>query len=569
MASGNATFEWMPSKQKLRHAPEAIAAPVTGGGSLSVFLERRGPALVLGLVLVASLRIAATYTVFSHTFDEPVHIAPGMEWLDKGTYTSGSEHPPLARVAAAIGPYLLGVRSQGKAEPGEEALAILQKDHHYDLTLAAARAGILPFFWVGCAVVYWGSRRCHGATVATIAVFLFTFLPPVLGHAGLATTDMALAAWLSAAFFGGLLWAERPILANAAWFGAGTGLAVVSKYSTLLFLPVCLAVALAWHCAIERPAPRRLAAAAKERVPTFTLAVGVALVVVWAAFRFSFGKVDFVSFRLPAPELFRGIETLLQHNAGGHGSYLLGQRSATGFWYFYPVALAVKTPLAFLGLLGFGIVLAVRDQGRFRRAWPALAFAAGILLVGLFSRINIGVRHILPVYAGFSILAALGVARMLDLMATRPWIKPVLAALLVWFAASSLISHPDYLPYFNMLAANEPEKILVDSDLDWGQDMKRLGKRLQESGARQVVFNPFPYPQSLLTDFGFPEALLGYADAPSPGWNAVGLTDLKSNRLGLGDSHPELPLWPNQIKPTARIGKSILLWYFPTGRGLR
>jgi hypothetical protein len=125
------------------------------------------------------------------------------------------------------------------------------------------------------------------------------------------------------------------------------------------------------------------------------------------------------------------------------------------------------------------------------------------------------------------------------------------------------MSHPDYLAYFNALAGSQPEKILVDSDLDWGQDMKRLGKRLQEVGARQVIFNPFPYPPSILKDWGFPEILLGYADNPSPGWNAVSLTDLKSRRLGLGNSQPQLPLWPNQIQPSERVGKSILLWYFP------
>ncbi len=162
----------------------------------------------MALVLVASIRIIATYTVFSHTYDEPAHIACGMEWLDKGVYKWEPQHPPLARVATALGPYLLGTRCQNTpnvdlASMTHEGLAILYYGHHYDLTLALARLGILPFFWIACLVVYWWGRRYFSPSVAVVAVFLFSFLPPVLAHAGLATTDMALTAFLGAAFLSG------------------------------------------------------------------------------------------------------------------------------------------------------------------------------------------------------------------------------------------------------------------------------------------------------------------------------------------------------------------------------
>src|SRR5947209_12222890 len=102
-------------RTKPRHNPEPPAAPrrESGARKLVEFVEARSRLIVLGLILLATIRIAATYTVFNHTADEPAHVACGMEWLDRGVYRWEAQHPPLARVAAALGPYLLGVRSQG------------------------------------------------------------------------------------------------------------------------------------------------------------------------------------------------------------------------------------------------------------------------------------------------------------------------------------------------------------------------------------------------------------------------------------------------------------------------
>ncbi|MGA2268802.1 MAG: glycosyl transferase [Bryobacteraceae bacterium] len=560
--------KYMPAKQRKRPlaVPPAQAAAEAHRPTIA-FLERHAPSAVLVLVLIASVRIVCTYTVFNHTSDEPNHIACGMEWLDKGIYTYETQHPPLARVAAALGPYLLGTRSQGapahdSLEVPKEGTKILYHGHHYDLTLALARLGMLPFFWIACLVMYEWGKRYFGATIAVATVFLFSFLPPVLAHAGLATTDMALTAFLGAAFVSALAWLEQPGPLRGALFGACTAGAMLSKFSVLAFLPASLAAALVWFIVAERPSLSWLASAVKRRLPSFGLAVLVGLVVIWAGYRFSFGKTGFAGFPLPAPEVFSGIRVVMRHNATGHPTYLLGKRDITGFWYFYPVVLAVKTPLAFLFLLGYGMVLALRKRSPYQRAWVPVSFAAGILLVGLASHINIGVRHILPIYMAFSILAAIAALRLLELARARQWVRIGLALLVAWFAGSSLLSHPDYLPYFNELAGSEPEKIVVDSDLDWGQDMKRLAKRLHEAGARELTFNEFLIAD-LQREHGFPPIHEMDLANPSPGWNAAGLTYLKLARLGLWYSYPQVRIWPEYITPTERVGKGILLWYFP------
>jgi len=507
------------------------------------------------LVLIASARIVSTYTVFNHTADEPAHIASGMQWLDRHVYLYEPQHPPLARVAAALGPYLLGIRSQGTPGTGleQESLEgakILYRDHRYDLTLAVARLGILPFFWLACLVVYVWGRRVYGAAAAVLALFFFSFLPPILAHASLATTDMALTASLGAAFLTALRWAERPTWRNGLWFGAATGLAAISKFSSLVYFPAAITLALAGYFFFHRPAASALIASLKERLPSLGLAVATGALIIAAMYRFSL------------PALFEGIRAVEAHNAEGHPTYLLGQRSISGFWYFYPVVLAVKTPLALVVLAGMSLWWTFRDRARVRRDWPVFAFVAGILLVALFSRINIGVRHILPVYFGFSLLAAAAVVDWTAGAQARTWIRASVGVLVVWFAGSSLLAHPDYLAYTNELAGSSPEKILADSDLDWGQDMKRLSARLREVGATQVAFAP-----TVFADFegemGFPKLAPTSPIAPSPGWNAVSLSLWKVRRLGLLETHPEAVLWPDRVPPGERVGKGVMLWYFP------
>jgi hypothetical protein len=288
-----------------------------------------------------------------------------------------------------------------------------------------------------------------------------------------------------------LLWIEHPDSKHSLVFGACTGLAVLSKFSSLLFLPAVFAAALLWHIAAGPQGVRKLAESVRPRALPFLLAVITGAVVIWAGYRFSFGTVNFANVSLPAPELYAGIREALNHNEQGHPAYLLGMHSQFGWWYYYPVVLAVKTPLPFLALLIAGVGVSQKRSNRVNaRFWIPLAFSLGILFSSLFSNINIGVRHILPVYIGFSITAALGAEWLLEAMRHASWAKWAAGILLVWHGATSAFSHPDYIPYTNALAGTEPEKILVDSDLDWGQDTKRLGRRLHELGAQQVAFSP-------------------------------------------------------------------------------
>jgi 4-amino-4-deoxy-L-arabinose transferase-like glycosyltransferase len=541
--------------------PAKPRAPVFWDATALPFLERRSLVLALCLIAIAVIRIAAAYPEMSITFDEPAHIACGLQYLAQHVYLYEPQHPPLARAMAALGPYLDGARLLDAPNMILEGVAVLYHGGHTGRTLALARLGILPFFILACLVVYFWARRYFGNPVAVIATGLFTLLPSVLAHAGLATTDMALTACLGAAFLALIVWAEKPSFRHSLLFGAATALAVLSKFTALGFLPIAAVFALVVYLVAERPGLKRLAALASERAAPLAAAVLAGALVVWAGYLFSFGAVPGWSVRLPAPELFDGIRRAMRHNAGEGGGYLFGQLSPTGWWYFFPAALAVKTPIAFLLLLGLGAWLCWKKR-EFAH-WLPWAFSLGILAPAMTSPVNYGVRHVLPVYMGFSIVAALAVVRLAQWSQTRRWAGIAAGALVLWMAVSGGIRHPDYLAYFNELAGSEPEEVLVDSDLDWGQDTILLARRLRELGAKQVSYIQMNLDSDHLQAWpGMPPTKPINPLVPAEGWTAVGPTFWKVGQYGLDHRYPNLKPWFEYLKPVERVG-SQLLYYVP------
>ena len=529
------------------------------------------PTLIfLLLVAIGVARITATYRSMAQTSDETPNIACGMQYLDLGLYDYGAFHPPLARLAIAVGPYLYGARAQKLPDRWKEGNAVLNSAPRYGKALTLARLGIMPFFLLACTVVWLWGRKLLGEWGALAPVFLFTNLPPVLAHAGLATMDMAVGAGVCTALFTYTLWLEEGTLRRSIFFGLSLGLAILCKFSAVLLLPVGIA-AITWlH-------PR----ARQKRNWAW---IPVAFLLVWGAYSFSFGPMTehmasdaagqggifgkiptpwlhaLETLPVPAPQVLDGLWQVHNHIDAGHTAFLLGRHSFHGWWYFFPVALAVKTPLAILLLAVLGVVAIGRASSReSRRAlgMPAILTAA-ILLINLPTSLNIGVRYMLPLYPLLALTAGIGTVWL--------WRRYRIAAvvLLAWTALSSAAAHPDYLAYFNELGATHPERILVDSDLDWGQDMARLGKEL----ARRRV--PYLHMACLYTGddtrLGLPAWDSLEPFQPVTGWVAVSHTMLQNygwmaaQQRGRGDL---AFAWLDQYQPVGRVGKSILLYFIP------
>ena len=495
--------------------------------------------LLVALVLIGSLRIAATWRHFNATFDEPFHIACGVQWWAEKEYTRERQHPPLARIFVGLGPYLAGVRPGGHGDSVAEGNFLLQERGHYWRHLTLARAGTLPFFWLACAAIWLLGRRLYGTNTGVAAVGVFSLLPPVLGHAGLATTDMAAMATFAWAVERAQAWMVSPTRMGVVWAGLAFGLAMATKFSNLLF--VALAVGI-------------LVVAYRRGWP-LVLSVLLGLVVLSSTYRFakefpsdqppteSSGIVDQVvglrAFLWPA---WAGIEEIQKHNREGHFSLLLGHVHVGGDWRFFPVALAVKTPLAALALF----LLAWR-----RAAWLPVAMLLLLLAALLPVNINLGIRHALHLYLPLSLAAGWAL-----IYASR-WLTVPLS---VWLVVASAMAHPDYIASFNEAARPEPSWFLAESDLDWGQDLASLVRLMDRRG---IATCRLTYFGSADVNQLYPGRFLDVPrwEETSKGCVAISIRILAlTSRYAVQQGEGDPWHWIRQVPELERAGSSIVVY---------
>ena len=179
--------------------------------------------------------------------------------------------------------------------------------------------------------------------------------------------------------------------------------------------------------------------------------------------------------------------------------------------------------------------------------------AVAMLGVAMTSSINIGVRHVLPLFPLMAITAAFGVGWLWGLTRYRVAARTAVAALLAWQVGSSARAHPDYLPYFNELAGANPERLLRDSDLDWGQDLLRLADTVRARGIDTLSIAYFGEAEISRI---LPAAARPFSPAERPiGWIAI-----SEQKLSHADPQYAGYAWLRSIDPVSRIGKSIKLY---------
>lgn len=533
------------------------------------------------LTVLAAARVASTWRVYGETLDEPVHLAAGYQWLtSRSTIDLG--HPPLVRVLCALPLWMSGHSRPVSADPIQQGNDLLyasrrvvassrgsaarrlddsttRSPDRYETSLALARSGNLVMLIAAIAGVALWARRTFSRGVAVLAVAIFTSTPAVLGHAGLITNDLGAAATLVLALLAFERYLDAPSYGRAALAGAAIALGLLTKFSFLVFFPAAALVV--WACRWRAP-----------RWKDAGIAVLVAFVVVWAGYKFDFGSPKELSKEglflfeyaapkplrtltrplaevpMPAPAFPLGLATLAFHNQQGHDAYLFGETSRHGWWYYFPVVLFYKTPIPLLLLAAWGIAI-LRDRTRLLYAGVALA----ILLVAMTASINIGVRHVLPIYAPLSILAAYAATAIWS-RATTLFSRGALAALLLWLFGGVALGGRDMLPWFNEAAQPNPASIAVDSNLDWGQDTLRLARAVREMQIPEL--HAAIFTNARLDRHGI-RALPLDPYVKTPGWCAV-----SEMMLAIGKPKGEYA-WLSAYRPVRRVGSSIRLYSIP------
>jgi 4-amino-4-deoxy-L-arabinose transferase-like glycosyltransferase len=530
-------------------------------------MKRLRPATLAAiLIAIGAIRMATTFRIFSATNDEATHVGAGLELFQYHRYLLLRENPPPPRIILSAAPWFGGMRYDPRGTFTDQIHSVFYDQGDYKANLVRARAGTVVFFVIAAIALFFTARDALGDAGALAATFLFTMEPIVLGYSALATHDGASVAGLSVALLAFGRWLRKPDLKHALVFGLAFGFSIDCKFSSIVFVPVTCVAITAVRLVRDAGLRQRFARAIATTIP----AAAVTLLMVWAGYGFTvgtFGELD--PFRnafgpetqrlltligphapLPASDFFAGIAALMKIDKEGFVTFLDGETSTTGFRWYFPLAISLKTTIAALVLFVAGLWFALRDR-TLRGPFAEWGLAAlGIIIISMPTALDLGIRYVLPFYVPFAIAAA---ATVLAMMRASRAIAAIAAALLICHLGASALTHPDYFPYFNAFAGSDPSRYLVDSNIDWGQDVLRLRgvvRRERMPSLTLSLMGPADY-----LALGFPIVYNADPWTKSHGWVAVSDHSYQMTKTQGG--------WRWLPDTYERVGKSIRLYHIP------
>ena len=569
---------------------------------------------LVGFCVVFSAQVLWSVGQGSATFDEPSDLVSGYVELTEANYWLKPETLPLVKLVGALPLLLLPVRRPATdwRDTWNFYDQFLYGANDADTLLMVARAAVLPLSLLLGGLVFLWTRRLFGRGAALFALFLYAFEPNIVAHSSLVTTDLGIACFFFLTVYGLFRLTERASASRLLVVVFAFALALVTKLSMAMLIPIMVLLGLITSLSrveiplrIGGPRGRTLSGRGRKLIALGLLLVVASLVaygVIWATYQFGYRGAESVGPRRPpewaglAPAgtpLGRALGWLRQTKAlpepyiynffyhlrtsGLFPAFLCGEIRQGGWWYFFVVTLLVKTPLALLVLLG--LALAVHGK-QWRKATLATAFllvSAGAYFVFISaSGFNIGHRHVLAVLPFLMVLAG---ALIPWASQQHAWVKGGLVALSLWYLGSSLSVFPHYLAYFNELAGGPSNgyRYLVDSNLDWGQDLKGLKRYMDQHGIERVwlsyfgmaspdyygmVYDPLPGSTIVGRQHVRPD-LLGLEQLPRlPGTVAISATNLQGVYLPLLGVNREYFAGYRNARPVARIGYSIFVYRF-------
>jgi len=570
------------------------------------------------------------------TMDELAHIPSGYSYLVQKDYRLNPEHPPLIKDLSALPLVFLNLNfptdvdawakdvngqwEMGRIfiyESGNDADKIFRYSR-LPVILLAILFGFMFFRWV---------RNLYGNKVALLALFLFAFSPTFLAHSRYVTTDLAAAFgfFIGIAYFLNFLFKQNR--KNLIIAGIVFGIAQLLKFSLMLLAPLYVIFGALWvylnHYSnfswknFLKSEFKMLGKIILIGLIGFAVILPVYIFHTWnyptdeqvtavyhnlEAFRVRF-MVDFTALlsgngiTQAIGQYTHGLFMVLQRAAGGNTTYFVGQISAGGWYYYFPLLYLLKEHLAFhiLTVLAiiFGIKNIVKNKRKNRYAileWMRENFVltASFIFIGVYwlqaitSPLNIGVRHVLPTFPFIYLLVSRQTIRWVKGWKVEKiylaYIEPakralLLSFLLFWMILATVVNFPYFLSYYNELGGSTTHgyKFATDSNYDWGQDLKRLVKIVEENNISKIAVDYFGggNPKYYLGDKfeawwsakGRPQP-----EAGEPEWFAISLTFLMGGHArsvdGFFQPYENTYPWLRDEKPVARAGTSIFIYKF-------
>lgn len=562
----------------------------------------------------------------SATMDEVAHLPAGYSYLTQKDMRLNSEHPPLLKDLAAI-PLLFikGINFPSEIKDWKEDVNgqwgfgfnfLYHSDNPVDRMIFWSRIPmILILILLGFYIFKWARElfgpegkppASYGAgnKVALLSLFLFSFSPTFLAHGRLVTTDVGAATGVFIATYYFLKTLKNPSWRNIIFAGIFFGLAELCKFTVIILIPFFIFLVLIWW----------LIKSGKfwQTLKVLILVFVIGYILIWPVYQYhvlnypterqirdikflmsshpfqflgpTLVKMAKIPILKPYTQYLLGLSLVFQRGIGGHTTYFLGGVSAAGWNQYFPIVYSIKEPLAFhiLTLIAlFYIAWLVKkpfwqETGRRMKEWIKFHFAefsmlAFILIywtISLASNLNIGVRHLLPVFPFTFILVSVLIINLLK----TPFLKikyAILAILILWQAISVISIYPHFLAYFNEIAGGPDNAYIytVNSNLDWGQDLKRLAKWVEVNKIDKIYVDYFGGGDAkyyLKEKFVPWQGQRDEKEFEKGNYLAVSATFLQAGRgipaPGFNQPH-DYYHWLDKYTPLTKIGYSIFIYY--------
>jgi hypothetical protein len=503
---------------------------------------------VLGLLLVLFALLLSGVEPLAFTADESAYIVSGYLFLARGTEAldvmAQRGYTPLLSVLEAAMFYA--------TEPDIPLETLTEWPPNFDPFIhamepylePAARVKLgarIPTIWLtmllGALIFRWG-KDLWDVRAGLLALVVLTFDPTLLAHGRLATTGVGVMVLGTAAMYAAWRWSQSPSWPWALGAGTLVGLAVLAKVSGPLW---GVAVGLIMVVALFQARHKRDV----KRLWFQVLAVGMwSVFVFWMGYGFTWGEIAALPFAVPAPAYWKSSLYLTHYQSE---VFALGQRQHGRWWWYFPLAFALKNPLPLLLGCGIGLMTVWRRRRVNGSFLVLLTFPALYALIAVSRGMNIGYRHMLPIHP-FMYLLIGGIthhkSRIMSHVSriTQHTLRFMLYALLLWYILGTLCVVPHELAYFNELVGG-PEnayRYLADSNLDWGESAEMF--------TEYVEAHPEVHAKPPATKLH-----------PEPGTYVIGASYLQ----GLGIDDPYAYAWFRHWEPRSVLFDNILIYDVP------
>ncbi|MGH3942226.1 MAG: ArnT family glycosyltransferase [Pseudonocardiaceae bacterium] len=462
----------------------------------------------------------------SATVDEVAHISAGYSYLHYGDYRLNPEHPPLIKDLAGLPLQFMDLNFPDKdaawttetnGQWGSGRSFIYHIGNDAQAILYWARLPILLLAVSFGIVLYRFVSHRWGKAVALVALAFYALSPNIIAHAHYVTTDLGALVFMFLALMGYIRFIERPNLLNLSLLSLGLAGAQLVKFSSIVLYPILLLITIGVVIVWKRPQSW----ISRARIYVGGLVAASALSIIWVWIYYIphviympadiqeqlisgmlNGRVAGLSDNLialshyvalkPFVQYLLGLAMVYGRATGGSITYFNGQVSDQSFHLYFPELFVIKTQIPFLvlGLIALSLMLIrvyrrglVQEIGVMIREQLPLCtlgfFAFCYFAISVAGNLNLGIRHILPVFVPFFVLVAVATVSLIRRPADIRWrvvSTGALATLLVWYAAATFWIYPSFTAYFNELIGGpaNADKYVADSAVDWGQDLVRL-----------------------------------------------------------------------------------------------